>query len=37
MAIEIETEETKELMRTLIALEGVSDASIVENTGDVTV
>lgn len=37
MAIEIETEEEKELMKALISLEGITDASIVENTGDVTV
>lgn len=36
LAVEIETEEEKQLMKELIALKQVMDASIVENVGDVT-
>lgn len=36
LVIEIEAEEQKQLIRELIALEDVMDASIVENVGDVT-
>ena len=36
LAIEIETEEEKQLMKELIALKEVMDASMVENVGDVT-
>ena len=37
MAIEVETQEQKEMLRELIQLSGVTTASVVENTGDVTV
>lgn len=37
MAIEVETEKQKEMLKELIQLPGVTTASIVENTGDVTV
>lgn len=37
MAIEVETEKQKEMLKELIQLSGVTTASVVENTGDVTV